>query len=129
MCLRVDSRTIGECCRYSLAGLVNTSVGYAIIFGGMALGFSAYFSNLAGYSTGLLVSFYLSKNFVFSVKGDSGRQMTRFLMCFALAYLVNLAVLHLILLTGGSDVAGQLIAGVSYLLIMFTLSRLWIFKK
>nr|VFJ64516.1 MAG: Putative flippase GtrA (transmembrane translocase of bactoprenol-linked glucose) [Candidatus Kentron sp. FW] len=114
--------------RFSLAGVINTIVGYAVIFGGLALGFSPYGSNLAGYSTGLLCSFILSKTFVFSAPGRKWRQTRRFLITFAIAYLANLALLHGSLRIGIGGIAAQILSGVLYLLVMFILSRSWVFK-
>lgn len=115
--------------RFSFAGAVNTAVGYAVIFGGLALGFSPYASNLAGYLIGLCCSFLLNKHFVFIGQGGRNGQVRRFLGAFAIAYVANLALLHLALGAGVGDVVAQILAGALYLAAMYTLMRVWVFRK
>jgi putative flippase GtrA len=119
------ARRIG---RFSFAGIVNTAIGYGVIFAGLALGFSPYASNLAGYLVGLGCSFLLNKYFVFLAKGPSHRQAGRFLVAFGIAYLSNLALLHACLQAGIGDVAAQIFAGLLYLMVMYALSRAWVFR-
>jgi putative flippase GtrA len=115
--------------RFSLAGIVNTLVGYAVIFGALALGLSPYFSNFLGYSVGLACSFFLNKSFVFAATGNARKQAVRFLAAFLFAYLTNLAVLHISLRFGAGDIIAQLLGGGIYLLTMYQISRLWVFKN
>ena len=114
--------------RFSIAGVINSAIGYIVIFGGMVLGFSPYLSNLAGYVAGFFCSFFLSRNFVFFSAGKNRRKIARFFLTFVMSYLANAGVLHLCLRLGINVVASQIVAGISYLLIMFSLSRLWVFK-
>lgn len=115
--------------RFSLVGVVNSVVGYAVIFAGLAAGLSPYLSNLAGYLAGLTCSFFLTRTFVFSAQGHSRRQVFRFLAAFSVAYAANLIVLHAWLQLGGGDIAAQVLAGIVYLFIMFIVSRSWVFGK
>ena len=121
--------TVGQFSRYSFAGVINTAIGYAVIFSGMALGFSPYVSNFAGYTVGLCCSFILNKHFVFLAKGNRRRQIGRFMAAFGIAYLLNLAFLHVCLEAGVAKVAAQILAGVLYLAAMYMLSRVWVFAK
>ena len=114
--------------RFSLAGVINTLLGYAVIFGCMAAGMSPYASNLLGYSVGLVCSFVLSKTFVFSARGGARRQALRFLLAFAVAYSANLLALHMALKLGAHPVPAQVIASAVYLITMFGVSRSWVFK-
>jgi putative flippase GtrA len=114
--------------RFSIAGVVNTSLGYAVIFGGLALGLSPYVSNLSGYLVGLTCSFFLTKTFVFAARGESGRQARRFLVAFAVAYLMNLGALHASLQAEVNGILAQLLAGALYLFSMFIFSRSWVFR-
>jgi putative flippase GtrA len=120
---------VGQFGRYSFAGIVNTAVGYGIIFGAMALGFSPYVSNLAGYMVGLCCSFLLNKHLVFLGRGSSLCEGGRFLAAFVIAYLLNLGLLHLCLKAGIGHFAAQILAGILYLIAMFLLLRTWVFKK
>lgn len=95
----------------------------------MALGFSPYASNLAGYMVGLCCSFFLSKYFVFLAHGSGRGQAGRFLAAFAVAYVANLALLHASLQAGVGHVAAQIVAGALYLVVMYVLLRSWVFRK
>jgi putative flippase GtrA len=119
----------GRIGRFSLAGIANTAIGYAVIFAGLALGFSPYASNLAGYTVGLACSFLLNKYFVFAAPGGRRRQMGRFLAAFAIAYAANLALLHACLQAGIGGIVAQILAGVLYLGVMYALMRAWVFRK
>lgn len=92
------------------------------------LGFSPYICNLAGYSVGFLCSFLLSRLFVFPGGRSIGGEVSRYVICFVLAYVANLGALHLCLLLNIREVMSQIISGIVYLVIMFSLSRLWVFK-
>ncbi len=59
----------------------------------MSSGVSALVSNIAGYAVGLLISFSLSKVFVFESKRRTGPELRRFLFSFLVSFLLNLAVL------------------------------------
>jgi len=114
---------------FSFAGVINTAMGYTVIFSGLALGFSPYYSNLAGYVFGLACAFTFSKTVIFTARGENKRQAGRFLVSFFLAYSVNLAGLHTALLAGVGALPAQIMAGIPYLIIMFFLSRMWVFKQ
>ena len=117
--------------RFGLAGIANTLAGYGIILVALFAGASDIAANAMGYAFGLLVSFTLNRRFVF---GRSGRplaqEMTRFLLAFALAYLVNLGVL-----LGAREVLGQgnplsqLPAIIAYAAVFFLLSRHFVFAR
>lgn len=115
--------------RFTIAGVVNTAIGYALIFGGMALGLSPYASNLIGYVAGLICSFFFSQRFVFSVSNRSWQQVPRFVVSFAIAYIANFITLYIALQFEMGPAISQIVAGVVYLLVMFIFSRVWVFKK
>lgn len=120
---------VGQIGRFSFAGIVNTAIGYAIIFAGLALGFSPYASNLTGYMVGLCSSFLLNKYFVFWARGSRRMQAGRFLIAFGIAYVANLALLHACLRAGVGNFAAQVVAGVPYFAVMYVLLRLWVFRN
>lgn len=119
------TRQIG---RFSIVGVINTALGYVVIFGGIALGFSSYTSNFAGYAIGLFCSFFLSRTFVFFASGNSRKQSVRFFAAFCIAYVANLGVLYFCLQLNVNQIASQVVAGIFYLSIMFAFSRIWVFK-
>lgn len=51
--------------KYPLVGILNTIIGFGIIFGLMFTGVSPEISNLSGYSIGIVISYILNKIFTF----------------------------------------------------------------
>jgi len=115
--------------RFSLVGVFNTIVGYALIFSLMFLGVGVYLSNALGYGVGFIVSFLLNKNFVFRSRGCYLRESMKFLMFMGLAYLLNLTTLHFLLRFDVNPYLCQLIAGATYSIAMYLTSRKWVFLK
>lgn len=116
--------------RFGLAGLANSAVGWAVIFGGLWAGMSGLAANAAGFAVGLALSFTLNRRFVFGVTGAvRGREIAKFLAAFAVAYGANLAVLFAAQGMLGKDSAlAQLPAIAAYVVIFFLLSQFVVFK-
>ena len=116
--------------RFALAGLANSAVGWAVIFGGLWAGLSGVIANAAGFGVGLVLSFTLNRRFVFGVTGAvQGREVAKFLAAFAVAYGINLAVLHAAQsVLGANSPLAQLPAIGAYVVIFFLLSQLFVFK-
>jgi putative flippase GtrA len=115
--------------RYALVGVLNTGVGYAVIFLCMGVfGWNHVVSNVAGYAVGLATSFLLNRNFTFRSTGAARAELKRFLLIFAVSYLANLAVLVLLVdVMGISSGWTQLIAGIVYSVLFFLLSKYYVF--
>jgi putative flippase GtrA len=114
--------------RYMGSGVINTIVGFGIIFSAMAAGFSPMISNIFGYTVGFTLGFLLSKKFVFRSDGHFVLESVRYLIAFIAAFLFNLLVLHLSLNYLKFDaITAQIIAAVSYTLPMYLLTRLFVF--
>ncbi len=115
--------------RYSGSGIVNTILGFFVIFSAMALGVSPVVSNIAGYTVGFVSGFVLSKKFVFRSDGHFVEEGIRYLTAFITAFLFNLLVLYLSLAyLKFHAVTAQIIAAVSYTLLMYLLTRLFVFS-
>jgi putative flippase GtrA len=115
--------------RYIAAGLLNAVVSLSTIYGCLAAGLSPLVANVAGYAVGILISFSLSKMFVFESRRRTGPEFRRYVVAFAFSFMVNLAVLEV--LTRSPRIApfvAQLIAISTYVLLMFAFSRWVIFK-
>ena len=52
---------------FVLVGLLNTFIGYTIILIFIILKFDNYTSNFLGYFFGMIISFFLHKNFTFQI--------------------------------------------------------------
>lgn len=115
--------------RFATVGVINTLIGYAVIFLCMyGLGQGPVLSNIVGYAVGLVISFVLNRSYTFRSKAAAGSQAVRFAMFFGVAYLVNLGVLlwltrHLGMGNGVSQVA----AGAAYFVVFFILSKYFVF--
>lgn len=114
--------------RFVSVGVVNTVFGYSVIFVAMALGVSPYVSNALGYFLGWLLSYALNRFWVFAGAGRTRGSMPRYGISFALAYALNFLVLHIGLLLGWPGTLCQVVAGATYFLVMFSLSKIWVFK-
>lgn len=117
--------------RFALAGLANSAVGWAVIFGGLWAGLSGLAANAAGFGVGLVLSFTLNRRFVFGVTGAvRGREVAKFLAAFAVAYGANVAVLSAAQSALGADSPlAQLPAIGVYVVIFFLLSQLFVFRS
>ena len=115
--------------RYSIVGIINTAVGYALIFSLMYFGMGAYQSNGITYFIGFIVSFFLNKKFVFRSKGSYRRESLKFFLFMALAFLFNLAILHLLLKREMNAYVSQCFAGGTYSIAMYLASRKLVFLK
>lgn len=114
--------------RYAGSGSLNTLSGFAVIFLLMWLGVSPFWANVAGYAVGFILGFVLTKNLVFRSNGHFVAESMRYLIAFAIAFLVNLLVLQLSLNGLALHVlAAQLVAACSYTVLMYLLSRVYVF--
>lgn len=120
--------------RYNLVGLLNTGLGYGLIFGLMFFfNLSPNWSNFIGYAIGALVSYYLNRSFTFRSKRASLRQSVLFFSVVAVSYLLNLLVLDLLLPLGGGRAywkyVSQFVAGIVYIFVSFVLLKVWVFRE
>lgn len=114
--------------RYAGSGVINTAIGFIVIFSAMALGFSPMISNAVGYAVGFMLGFILSKNFVFRSDNHFVAEGVRYLISFVISFLINLLVLHLaIAYLNFHVIASQIAAAAGYTLIMYALTRLFVF--
>lgn len=68
-----------------LVGLVNTAVGYGVIYALVVLGINVYLANLCGYALGLVISFTLNKRFTFRSNARALPELRRFLGVFGVS--------------------------------------------
>lgn len=115
--------------RFAAVGVVNTGLGYAVIFACMYLaGLGAVVSNVIGYAVGLIVSYLLNRSFTFRSAAPPRAEILRFVAIFLLAYLANLAALvGLIRHAGMHEGVAQVVAGVVYFVLSFVLNKYYVF--
>ena len=115
--------------RFATVGVINTLIGYAVIFWCMyGLDQDPVASNIIGYAVGLVISFVLNRSYTFRSTADVAPQALRFVVFFALAYLVNLGILIWMTryLSVGSGIS-QVVAGAAYFIVFFVLSKCFVF--
>jgi|SRR5579883_1598633 len=115
--------------KYSLAGLVNTLISYIVIFGCMAVGVQATLSNALGFLIGLLTSYLQSRYWVFRSRNRVLGESLKFLLCFIIAFGVNMGVLQLLLNYKLEPYIAQIFACATYALTSFVLNSTYVFTK
>lgn len=114
--------------RYAGSGALNTAAGFAVIFLLMGLGASPFIANIAGYLTGLVLGFTVSRKFVFMSKGHITSEALRYLAAFLFCFVLNLLTLGFALESlQWHAVAAQLLAAAVYTASMYLLTRYLVF--
>lgn len=115
---------------FSLTGVLNTGIGYLLIFSFMFIGISPLLSNLFGYTIGFFLSFFMGKYVIFrSPKGKRSVEILKYLIVFISAYLMNLLTLNTSLKFHASPYLCQLFGGVVFSATNYLFSRLWVFRS
>jgi len=117
--------------RFLTVGVINTVLGYCIIFACMYLaGLSPELSNIVGYAVGLTTSYLLSRNYTFRSKQQRRGEVIRFVVVFAIAYAANfLSLLVLIRHFGVHEGASQILAGAVYVLASYAMNKFYVFRN
>lgn len=114
---------------YLAIGVINTSVGFGLIFLLMYINIVPEVANFMGYLTGFLVSFHLNKKYNFRSQGALLKEIKKFAIAMAIAYLINLFVLIIELrIFNVNKYYAQIIASAFYVVTGYLLSKFWVFK-
>lgn len=123
---RSESAYLG---RYAGSGVLNTLVGFSVIFLLMALGAPPILANIGGYLVGLMLGFFVSKKLVFRSEGHITSEGFRYLAAFLACFLMNLLILQFVLVVmHWNAVVAQLLAAAAYTVFMYLLTRLLVFR-
>jgi putative flippase GtrA len=116
--------------KFAVVGIANTVIGlFAIYMCKWLLGFDDALANISGYIIGLAVSYLLNRGWTFQHSGAALPALARFLLIFALAYLLNLAtVLIAIHSLGVNSYLAQAIGIGPYTVLFYLGSRYFAFK-
>jgi putative flippase GtrA len=122
---------LGTPLKFLVVGIANTFVGLlAIYLCKWLLGFSDALANISGYMIALAVSFLLNREWTFRHSGAVLPALVRFLVIFALAYLLNLAtVLIAIHYFGVNSYLAQAIGIAPYTVLFYLGSRYFAFRS
>ncbi|KQV83976.1 hypothetical protein ASC90_00105 [Rhizobium sp. Root1220] len=117
--------------RYICVGVINSLLGYAVIFACMyLLSIDAVASNFIGYGFGIVVSFVLNKWFTFKTESRNISEPFKFALVFFLAYAANLVVLiALIDVFHVNKGFAQLPAGAIYIALSYLLNKHFVFSN
>jgi putative flippase GtrA len=116
--------------KYLVVGILNTGVGYGIIFACMyGLGLGPVISNAVGYGVGVVVSYSVNKRFTFKSSTKDRATFLRFIVVTCAAYLSNL--LTLIVAIDAFDMhegVAQVLSGSVYVVTAFLGSKFYAFS-
>lgn len=126
-----DDVPMFEFSRFVLVGIVNSALGYAVIFGLMlGAGWSPEASNITGYAVGLVVSYLLNRSFTFRSRAKPVGEAGRFLIVFGIAFGLNFLVLTVcVRLLAVPGWIAQIVAGVVYVGTSYLLNRHFVFAR
>lgn len=115
--------------RFLLVGLINTGLGFSVIFTCMyVVGLTAELSNAVGYLVGLIASYFLNRHFTFRSPSRRSTEFIRFVTVFLTAYTVNLIVLIFLLRELEINaVLSQIVAAVTYIGMAYILNKHYVF--
>jgi putative flippase GtrA len=86
-------------------------------------------ANVTGYGVGLVLSFWLNRTWTFGHRGDRWSAMGRFLLVFAVAYVLNLAVVLLLVRSLQlNSYLSQILGVVPYTLFSYFATRHVVFR-
>lgn len=115
---------------YSSIGLLNTILGYFLIFFLTYKEFNAELANLLGYSFGIFLSYILNKKFNFKSKNTHKKDFPKFLFSMIIAYILNFITLIILYRLLELNVyISHIFAGCVYLLSGFFLSNFFVFSS
>lgn len=116
--------------RYIFVGIINTIIGYLVIFSFMFGGINPEFSNFLGYIIVIIVSYFLNKSYTFKSQNSHSKELPKFLFSMSFAYVLNLLTLMVCYRFFEINVyVSQILAGGVYTMSGYILSKIWVFKK
>ena len=116
--------------KYLCVGIVNSILGYAIIFILIYVGVIAEISNFLGYFIAIFVSFYLNKYFTFNDEVKNKLQILKFIISMGVSYTFNLIIMSFSYRVCCINVyTSQILGNLAYLSVGYILSKRWVFIK
>lgn len=124
------SKETGTLFRYSLVGIINTLVGYAVFCLALFIfGFSPNYANALGYLIALVLAFFLNSVYVFSPVISLWRRILSFGVAFIIAFSMNQILLYVMVYSFYYPAQySQIVSMIAYTAIFYILNRLFVFK-
>ncbi len=115
---------------YIIIGILNSFIGYILIFFLIYIGLQAELSNFFGYVSGMLISYYLNKKYNFKNKISNKIIFPKFVATVGVAYSINLLSFIVLYRIFNVDVyISTIIGGIFYVLVGYLMSLKWVFRK
>lgn len=126
---------VNQLLRFSLVGVLNTLIAYAVYCFSLLIGVHYQFANLLGFIVGVINAYFWSVNFVFCVRRDNvvshAISFLKTLIAYSLTgVLFNGFLLYLLIdVMGRSCCAAQAFALLITIPTNFVLNKFWAFRK
>jgi putative flippase GtrA len=115
--------------RYAVVGVVTNLLLYGCFLLLLWMGLPYVVAMSVSYAVGIALAFAAQRRWTFAHRGARGRAALRFLACYGLGYLLNLAGLRLLVDSGllgpAAAQAGMIVAVAAFL---FVLQKAWVFR-
>jgi len=116
--------------KYLLVGIINTIVGYVIIFSLMFVAVPPEISNIIGYIMGVIVSYTLNKIYTFQSKDHPKREFPKFVLSLLTSYGLNFLTLILCIhIFKVNPYISQIISGAVYTISGFVFLKYFAFRQ
>ena len=117
-----------EFLKYNIVGVINTLIGFGLIFILMFLGVNPILSNAVGYLIGSIISFILNSRYTFKEKNPNRELTIAFFLTLLLSYFLNYITLNYTLGYFNPYIA-QIISGVVYTVSSFLIMKFFVFSN
>jgi putative flippase GtrA len=117
--------------KYIFAGVANTAIGYGVFLALVTLlNTNPAYANAVGYGVALIAAFSLNKVFVFNQSVTDRSTIPKFIIAFALSFILNQLVLMVAYrwLEIRVEIA-QIFAMVTYTVVFYLLNKEFVFNK
>ena len=127
----IKNESILQLVKFGIVGVFNTLITAIVIWVMLKkLGASDYVSNIVGYMLGLINSFIWNRKWTFESKTNIASTFFKFIITFAICYLLQLGNLYLLLhFTSIDAYISQLLSILVYTIFNFILNKRYTFKN
>jgi putative flippase GtrA len=115
---------------YTVIGVLNTIIGYMIIFYLIYIKVLPEIANIVGYIVGFILSYILNKKYNFKSKNTHKKDFPKFILTMSIAYILNfITLIFFFRMLDYNIYLSQIISGIVYLITGFILSKFYTFKN